>query len=96
MTMLAVDAIDVFIQSSHILRKVSLEVGRDEVVCLVGRNGAGKTTALRTIMGYLHPRAGRVELAGRPIHDYWDLTRAEAWRVENELRRWAHGLDRPS
>jgi len=67
--MLVVDAVDVFIQASHILRKVSLEVGRDEVVCLVGRNGAGKTTALRTIMGYLHPRAGRVELAGRPIQD---------------------------
>ena len=66
---LDVDAVDVFIQASHILRKVSLEVGRDEVVCLVGRNGAGKTTALRTIMGYLHPRAGRVELAGRPIQD---------------------------
>jgi branched-chain amino acid transport system ATP-binding protein len=67
--MLSVDAIDVFIQTSHILRKVSLDVGRDEVVCLVGRNGAGKTTTLRTIMGYLHPRAGRVELDGRPIHD---------------------------
>jgi branched-chain amino acid transport system ATP-binding protein len=68
--LLLVDAIDVFIQTSHILRKVSLEVGRDEVVCLVGRNGAGKTTTLRTIMGYLHPRgAGRVELGGRPIHD---------------------------
>ena len=67
--MLVVDGIDVYIQASHILRKVSLEVGRDEVVCLVGRNGAGKTTTLRTIMGYLHPRAGRVELGGRPIHD---------------------------
>jgi branched-chain amino acid transport system ATP-binding protein len=67
--MLVVDAIDVFIQTSHILRRVSLDVGRDEVVCLVGRNGAGKTTTLRTIMGYLHPRAGRVELGGRPIHD---------------------------
>jgi len=66
--MLSVDAIDVYIQASHILRGVSLEVGRDEVVCLVGRNGAGKTTTLRTIMGYLRPRAGRVELAGQPIH----------------------------
>ena len=66
--MLKVDAIDVYIQASHILRAVSLEVGRDEVVCLVGRNGAGKTTTLRTIMGLLHPRAGRIELGGRPIH----------------------------
>ena len=66
--MLAVEALDVFIQARHILRRVSLDVGRDEVVCLVGRNGAGKTTTLRTIMGYLRPRAGRVELAGQPIH----------------------------
>ena len=58
--MLAVDGIDVYIQASHILRRVSLEVGEREVVCLVGRNGAGKTTTLRTIMGYLRPRAGRV------------------------------------
>ena len=66
--MLVVDGIDVYIQASHILRKVSLEVGRDEVVCLVGRNGAGKTTTLRTIMGCLRPRAGRIELGGQPIH----------------------------
>jgi len=66
--MLVVDAIDVFIQSSHILRRVSLEVGEREVVCLIGRNGAGKTTALRTIMGYLRPSAGRIALRGAPIH----------------------------
>jgi branched-chain amino acid transport system ATP-binding protein len=65
--MLKVDGIDVYIQASHILRKVSLEVGRDEVVCLVGRNGAGKTTTLRTIMGFLRPRRGDIALAGQPI-----------------------------
>ena len=59
-SMLTVEDIDVFIQASHILRRVSLEVGEREVVCLVGRNGAGKTTTLRTIMGYLRPRAGRI------------------------------------
>ena len=65
--MLVVDGIDVYIQASHILRKVSLEVGRDEVVCLVGRNGAGKTTTLRTIMGYFRPTAGRIILQGRDV-----------------------------
>jgi branched-chain amino acid transport system ATP-binding protein len=65
---LTVGEIDVYIEASHILRRVSLEVGRDEVVCLVGRNGAGKTTTLRTIMGYLRPRSGRIELSGRAIH----------------------------
>src|SRR5262249_51276523 len=38
------------------------------VVCLVGRNGSGKTTTLRTIMGALRPSAGRVEFQGQPIH----------------------------
>ena len=66
--MLTVSKVDVFIQSSHILRGVSLEVGAREVVCLVGRNGSGKTTTLRTIMGYLRPRAGSIELHGEPIH----------------------------
>ena len=67
--MLSVAGIDVFIQTSHILRRVSLEVGEREVVCLVGRNGSGKTTTLRSVMGYLRPRAGAVQFRGRPIHD---------------------------
>jgi branched-chain amino acid transport system ATP-binding protein len=66
--MLSVESIDVFIQSSHILRRVSLEVRDREVVCLVGRNGAGKTTTLRTIMGYQRPRAGRIVFQGDEIH----------------------------
>ena len=66
--MLVATDLDVFIQHSHILRRVSLEVGEREVVCLVGRNGAGKTTALRTIMGYLHPQAGRIVFQGEEIH----------------------------
>lgn len=66
--MLTVEAVDVFIQSSHILRRVSLEVSDREVVCLVGRNGAGKSTTLRAIMGYLHPRAGRILFRGEEIH----------------------------
>ena len=65
--MLNVEHVDVYIQTSHILRRVSLDVGEREVVCLVGRNGAGKTTALRAIMGYLRPRAGRIAFRGREI-----------------------------
>jgi len=65
---LSLAGVDVFIQTSQILRGVSLEVGAREVVCLVGRNGSGKTTTLRTVMGYLSPRAGAVEFHGRPIH----------------------------
>jgi branched-chain amino acid transport system ATP-binding protein len=72
--MLTVASVDVFIQHSHILRQVSLAVAEREVVCLVGRNGAGKTTALRTIMGYVRPRTGRIvfgdeEIQGHPTHE---------------------------
>jgi branched-chain amino acid transport system ATP-binding protein len=73
LAVLTVESLDVFIQSSHILRRLSLEVRDREVVCLIGRNGAGKTTTLRTIMGYLRPRAGRIvfqgeEIQGQPTH----------------------------
>ncbi len=72
--MLSVKDIDVYIQASHILRRVSLEVAEREVACLVGRNGAGKTTTLRAVMGYLHPTSGHIafrgqEIQARPTHE---------------------------
>src|SRR5216110_3331904 len=72
--MLTVEGLSVDIQASRILRDVSLEVGEREVACLIGRNCAGKTTTLRTIMGYLRPRQGRIvfgarEIQGRPTHE---------------------------
>ena len=51
----------------HALQGVDIEVRRGEIVTLIGANGAGKTTTLRTISGLLHPRQGRVELAGEDI-----------------------------
>jgi branched-chain amino acid transport system ATP-binding protein len=65
--MLVVEHLTVDIQGSRILRDVSLQVRAGELVCLVGRNGAGKTTALRTIMGYRRPVAGRVLFKGRDL-----------------------------
>jgi branched-chain amino acid transport system ATP-binding protein len=65
--MLVVERLTVDIQGSRILRGISLEVGPGELVGLVGRNGAGKTTALRTIMGYRRPAAGRVLFKGRDL-----------------------------
>ena len=67
MSLLAVDRLDVHIQSSQILRRVGVSVAPREVVCLVGRNGAGKTTTLRTIMGYRRPSAGTILFKGEPI-----------------------------
>ncbi|OOY32616.1 ABC transporter ATP-binding protein [Thioclava sp. F36-6] len=52
---------------SHILQGVSLELGEGEIVTLLGRNGAGKSTTLKTAVGAVTPRSGRVELAGRDV-----------------------------
>src|SRR5215510_9348237 len=52
---------------SHVLRNVSLRVQANETVTLLGRNGMGKTTVLRTLMGLLRPRSGSVHLGGRDI-----------------------------
>ncbi|RPI41149.1 MAG: ATP-binding cassette domain-containing protein [Hyphomicrobiaceae bacterium] len=65
--MLAVKDLKVDIGGSEILRGVSLDVGAGELVCLVGRNGAGKSTTFRTIMGQHPARSGSIKLAGREI-----------------------------
>src|SRR5262249_23226751 len=50
----------------HVLFDVSLNVARNEVVALLGRNGAGKSTTLMTLMGIIRPRSGRIVLDGTP------------------------------
>lgn len=62
--LLEVENLDVYYGKSHILRGVSFTVGRGEIVALLGRNGVGKTTALRTVMGLLRPARGAVRLRG--------------------------------
>jgi branched-chain amino acid transport system ATP-binding protein len=65
--LLAVVGLEAFYGSSHVLFGVSLVARRGEVVALLGRNGAGKSTTLRSIMGLTPPRSGRVVLDGRDI-----------------------------
>ena len=65
--LLRVDAIDTYYGDSHILRGLSLEVRRGETVALLGRNGAGKTTALKSIAGWVPPREGRITFNGADI-----------------------------
>lgn len=60
--MLDVRAIDVYYGESRVLTDLSLTVGRGEVVCVMGRNGVGKTTLLKTIVGLLAPRRGTLVL----------------------------------
>ena len=68
--MLDVEAIHTYYGDSHVLHGVSLRVGAGEAVALLGRNGAGKTTAIRSIVGFTPPRAGRVLLDGRAIQGW--------------------------
>jgi urea transport system ATP-binding protein len=65
--MLAVNAIDTFYGTSHILHGLSLQVGDGELVAVLGRNGAGKTTLLRSITGVNPPRGGTIQFAGTDI-----------------------------
>ncbi len=62
-----VDAIHTYYGKSHILHGVSLEIGRGEVVGLLGRNGVGKSTTLKAIAGLVHPSQGTVSFEGRLI-----------------------------
>src|SRR5262249_38980612 len=65
--LVAVEDVHTYYGKSHILNGVSLTVGRGEVVGLLGRNGVGKSTTLKTIMGLVHPQKGKVLLEGAPI-----------------------------
>ena len=65
--MLEVKAIDTFYEEAHVLHGVSLRVENGETVSLLGRNGAGKTTALRSIMGLTPARAGQILFKGEDI-----------------------------
>ena len=65
--LVAVEDIHTFYGKSHILNGVSLQVGAGEVVGLLGRNGVGKSTTLKTIMGLVSPSQGRVLFEGKPV-----------------------------
>jgi branched-chain amino acid transport system ATP-binding protein len=66
--MLAVERLEAAYGASQVLFGVDLDVGEGEVVTLLGRNGMGKTTTVRAIMGIVRPLAGAVRFDGRPIH----------------------------
>ena len=73
MSLLEVEGLNSYYGDSHILFDVSLRVERNEVVALIGRNGAGKSTTLKSLMGVLTPRTGTVmfngaNIAGRKSH----------------------------
>jgi branched-chain amino acid transport system ATP-binding protein len=65
--LVSVEDIHTYYGKSHVLHGVSLTVGVGEVVGLLGRNGVGKSTTLKTIMGLVHPSQGKIILAGQPV-----------------------------
>ena len=66
-TLLKVDNINVFYGNIHAVKDVSFEVNEGEIVTLIGANGAGKSTTLKTISGLLHPKTGDVLYKGKSI-----------------------------
>ncbi len=73
MSLLEVSGLNSYYGDSHILFDVALKVERNEVVALLGRNGAGKSTTLKSLMGVVQPRAGSIvldgiEIAGKKSH----------------------------
>jgi len=73
--LLDVDGLHAHYDKSHILHGVSLRIAPGEIVSLLGRNGSGRSTTLKTIMGLVPPTGGRVVLEGR------DLTGERAFRI---------------
>ena len=76
--MLKVSNIQQYYGGSHILRDVSLSAERGQVTVLLGRNGVGKTTLLKSLMGLVPIRQGQMELEGQPLHNATPYERARA------------------
>jgi branched-chain amino acid transport system ATP-binding protein len=69
-TLLEVSDVHSYYGNIHALKGVSLEVNEGEIVTLIGANGAGKSTTLKTISGLVRPRQGTVHLAGEDLAEY--------------------------
>ena len=73
--MLKVENIDVYYGAIHAVKNVSFEVGDGEIVALIGANGAGKSTILKTVSGLMHPRTGTITFRDQSI------THTEAYKL---------------
>jgi branched-chain amino acid transport system ATP-binding protein len=65
--LLVIDGVNSYYGENHILKSVSLTVGAGETVALLGRNGVGKTTTLKSIVGWVQPRSGSITFAGEQL-----------------------------
>ncbi len=76
--LLAIRALNVYYGESHILRNVDLSIAPGQMACLIGLNGVGKTTLLKTIIGLLRQRSGSVQLEGQDLSSLLPHRRARA------------------
>jgi len=75
-SILNVRGLNVYYGESHILRNVDLHIPEGEMVCLIGRNGVGKTTFLKTLIGLLSQRSGTIDYDGKALHSQPPYQRA--------------------
>ena len=73
--MLKIDDIHVYYGAIHAIKGVSFEVHEGEIVALIGANGAGKSTILKTVSGLMHPRSGHISFDGQ------DITHSDAYKL---------------
>ena len=92
--MLEVKNLNVYYGAIHALQGISFHVDEGEIVTLIGANGAGKSTTLRTISGLLRPRTGTVQLPGAGHHHAARRSRSSGW-ASARCRRGARS-SRPS
>jgi len=104
--MLALDNVHTYYGKSHILHGVSIEVQPGEVVGLLGRNGVGKSTTLKTVMGLVRPSEGNVVFEGRQIGGFaphhlahlgiaWVPEDRRIFRLLTVMENLRTGLERP-
>ena len=79
--MLTVEGVDVYRGKTHVLHQVDLAVHHGEIVALIGANGAGKTTMLRTISGFLRPATGTISYGAQPDESQIDITAVPAEQI---------------
>jgi branched-chain amino acid transport system ATP-binding protein len=80
MTLLELQSVDTYYGEIHILQDVNLDIGAGELVCLLGGNASGKSTTLKTILGIVQPRHGRVWFDGEDVTE-----RTTSYRIKKGL-----------
>ena len=73
--MLKIEDMHVYYGAIHAIKGISFEVGEGEIVALIGANGAGKSTILKTVSGLMHPRSGSISFCGQ------DIAHTEAYKL---------------